>query len=137
MSEAPIRICSMCGKAYGPEYADSFCLCGFDFAFDLAPLVLGKPARRVQPPFRYSELPGAERTAMPKQHIPTILFARLVVRPTKAMNSAVGNDWRRARINAGRATCAPAQTSAVQSIGSPDGSSTARIRVMCAVLTGS
>jgi hypothetical protein len=30
MSETPIRVCSMCGKAYGPEYADSFCLCGFE-----------------------------------------------------------------------------------------------------------
>ncbi len=30
MAETSIRICSLCGKAYGPEYADSFCLCGFE-----------------------------------------------------------------------------------------------------------
>jgi hypothetical protein len=30
MAEPVIRVCSMCGKAYGPEYADTFCLCGFE-----------------------------------------------------------------------------------------------------------
>jgi len=25
-----LRTCSMCGKVYGPEYTDTFCLCGFE-----------------------------------------------------------------------------------------------------------
>jgi FHA domain len=37
MSEPLIRVCSMCGKAYGPEYADTFCLCGFELIVPSGP----------------------------------------------------------------------------------------------------
>lgn len=33
---AAIRVCSMCGQAYGPEYPDTFCTCGFELVAEAA-----------------------------------------------------------------------------------------------------
>jgi hypothetical protein len=49
MPEPVIRVCSMCGKAYGPEYADSFCLCGFELVPSSA-ATPAPPAAAVPPP---------------------------------------------------------------------------------------
>jgi len=78
MSEPPIRVCSMCGKAYGPEYADSFCLCGFELVASVSapgpqpapqappppPVVLDKPP----PGTRCLVLYGADR--LPRHFFP-------------------------------------------------------------------
>lgn len=38
-----LRTCSMCGKVYGPEYSDTFCLCGFELVGN-PPLAAGAEA---------------------------------------------------------------------------------------------
>lgn len=47
-----IRVCSMCGQVYGPEYADTFCVCGFE-------LVLEKGATPVAEPEKPAVVPAA------------------------------------------------------------------------------
>jgi hypothetical protein len=54
-----LRTCSMCGKVYGPEYKDTFCLCGFE--------LIGNP-----PPAPPPEIPNMSATVqdrpMPGAH---------------------------------------------------------------------
>jgi hypothetical protein len=48
------RICSCCGKRYGPEYADPFCACGFELvqpaAAATAPVLPAAPVTPDRPP---------------------------------------------------------------------------------------
>jgi hypothetical protein len=39
-----LRTCSMCGKVYGPEYTDTFCLCGFELVGNPPPSAPHKEA---------------------------------------------------------------------------------------------
>jgi hypothetical protein len=40
----------MCGKAYGPEYADTFCLCGFELVPSASATALSPPVAEAPPP---------------------------------------------------------------------------------------
>jgi hypothetical protein len=81
---ADIRECSMCGKVYGPDYADTFCLCGFE----LVPGV-SAPAPSPPPPLPSStERPAAGTRCLvlygpdkqPLRYFPLIRDATLVGR---------------------------------------------------------
>lgn len=50
MAAGGIRVCSMCGQAYGPEYADTFCPCGFELLAEAGslPEVEAPPSRTEQ-----------------------------------------------------------------------------------------
>jgi hypothetical protein len=50
MPEPVIRVCSMCGKAYGAEYADSFCLCGFELVSSAPATAAPRAAPEAPPP---------------------------------------------------------------------------------------
>ncbi|SRR5260370_30039424 len=44
-----LRTCSMCGKVYGPEYSDTFCLCGFELVGSAPPAIAAQaPAAAAQ-----------------------------------------------------------------------------------------
>ena len=52
-----LRTCSMCGKVYGPEYADTFCLCGFELVGNAPPAAAEAPAMSATVPDR--PMPGS------------------------------------------------------------------------------
>jgi hypothetical protein len=48
---AGARVCAVCGKVYGPDYADPFCVCGVELTPTAPPAAVpGSPTRVVPPP---------------------------------------------------------------------------------------
>jgi hypothetical protein len=49
-SPADARVCPVCGRTYGPEYADTFCVCGIELGSPKAATAEGPSTRIVPPP---------------------------------------------------------------------------------------